>query len=148
MTFICKKNRMANAKKAGFTLLELLVVIVIIGLLAAFVAPKYFGQISKSKTQVARAQIEAFEKGIDQFRVDTGRFPTTEQGLNSLFAQPTNEPLWRGPYIKKSIPLDPWNKAYVFKSPGTNGRDYEIMSLGKDGKEGGDDEDADVSNFQ
>lgn len=148
MTFICKKNISRNAKHSGFTLLELLVVIVIIGLLAAFVAPKYFGQISKSKTQVARAQIESFEKGIDQFRVDIGHFPTTEQGLNSLYSQPTNEPLWRGPYIKKSIPLDPWNKAYVFKSPGTNGRDYEILSYGKDGKEGGDDEDADVSNYQ
>lgn len=148
MTFICKKNISRNAKYSGFTLLELLVVIVIIGLLAAFVAPKYFGQISKSKTQVARAQIESFEKGIDQFRVDIGHFPTTEQGLNSLYSQPANEPLWRGPYIKKSIPLDPWNKAYVFKSPGTNGRDYEILSYGKDGKEGGDDEDADVSNYQ
>lgn len=148
MTFICKKNISGKTKRSGFTLLELLVVIVIIGLLAAFVAPKYFGQISKSKTQVARAQIEAFEKAIDQFRVDVGHFPTTEQGLNSLYSQPTNEPLWRGPYIKKSIPLDPWNKAYIFKSPGTNGRDYEIMSHGKDGKEGGEDEDADVSNFQ
>jgi general secretion pathway protein G len=131
-------------KKHGFTLLELLVVIIIIGLLAAFVAPKYFGQISKSKTQAVKAQIESFEKAIDQYRVDVGRFPSTEQGLNSLFVQPNNEPLWRGPYIKKAIPADPWNNKYTYKSPGSDGRDYEIVSLGRDGKAGGTEEDADI----
>ncbi|WP_268977697.1 MULTISPECIES: type II secretion system major pseudopilin GspG [Undibacterium] len=134
-------------KQGGFTLLELLVVIVILGLLAAFVAPKYFGQIGKSKIQSAKAQIDAFDKGIDQYRLDTGHFPTTEQGLNALFAQPANEPLWRGPYLKKVIPLDPWNAAYVFRSPGTEGRDYEIVSYGADGKSGGSGEDADITNW-
>lgn len=136
------------AARRGFTLIELLVVIIIIGLLAAFVAPKYFGQIGKSKSQVAKAQIEAFDKAIDQFRVDVGHFPTQAQGLNSLFAQPSNEPLWRGPYIKKSIPADPWNNAYIYKAPGDIGRDYEISSLGRDGKAGGADEDADVLGWQ
>lgn len=137
-----------DQKQSGFTLLELLVVIVIIGLLAAFVAPKYFGQIGKSKTQVAKAQMEAFDRAIDQFRVDTEHFPTTEQGLGSLFSQPANEPLWRGPYIKKGIPLDPWSKAYIYKSPGTDGRDYEIISYGNDGKSGGGGEDADILSWQ
>lgn len=139
------KYKLKNiCKNRGFTLIELLVVIIIIGLLAAFVAPKYFGQIGKSKSQVAKAQIEAIDKAIDQFRIDVGHFPTEAQGLHSLFAQPANEPLWRGPYIKKSIPLDPWNNAYLYKAPGSDGRDYEIMSHGRDGKAGGADEDADV----
>ena len=146
---LLNKHRTKNIDpQRGFTLIELLVVIIIIGLLAAFVAPKYFGQIGKSKSQVAKAQIEAFDKAIDQFRVDVGHFPTDAQGLNSLFAQPANEPLWRGPYIKKSIPLDPWNNAYLYKAPGSDGRDYEIMSHGRDGKAGGADEDGDVLGWQ
>lgn len=128
----------------GFTLLELLVVIVIIGLLAAFVAPKYFGQIGRSKAQVTRAQIEAFEKGLDQFRIDTGHYPNTEAGLVALFVQPANEPNWHGAYLKKGIPADPWGKAYIYKSPGSEGREYEIMSYGGDGQQGGDGEDADI----
>lgn len=128
----------------GFTLLELLVVIVIIGLLAAFVAPKYFGQIGRSKSQVTKAQIESFEKGLDQYRIDVGRYPTTEQGLVALFAAPASEANWHGPYLKKGIPSDPWSKAYVYRSPGSEGRDYDIISYGANGTEGGTDEDADI----
>jgi general secretion pathway protein G len=118
----------------GFTLLELLVVIVIIGLLAAFVAPKYFGQIGRSKVQIAKAQIESFEKALDQYRIDTDHYPAT---LNELFAAPTNsEPNWRGPYLKKGVPADPWGKAYIYKMPGEQGREYEISSGGADGKTG------------
>lgn len=140
MQHIKKQNR-------GFTLLELLVVIVILGLLAAFVAPKYFGQIGKSKIQTAKSQIDAFDKAIDQFRVDTGHFPTTEQGLISLFAQPANEPLWHGPYLKKVIPADPWGNPFVYRSPGTEGRDFEIVSYGADGKSGGAGDDADITSW-
>lgn len=129
---------------AGFTLLELLVVVVIIGLLAAFVAPKYFGQIGRSKTQIAKAQIESFEKAMDQYRIDTGRYPDTSQGLVALVVAPANSANWHGPYLKKGIPPDPWGKAYVFAAPGKDGREYEISSLGADGKSGGADEDADV----
>lgn len=128
----------------GFTLLELLVVVVIIGLLAAFVAPKYFGQIGRSKIQIAKAQIEAFEKGLDQFRIDTGHYPSTEAGLVALFVQPANEPNWHGPYLKKGIPADPWSHAYVYRMPGNDGREYEIISYGGDGQQGGADENGDV----
>ncbi|WP_374581717.1 type II secretion system major pseudopilin GspG [Pseudoduganella sp.] len=131
----------------GFTLLELLVVVVIIGLLAAFVAPKYFGQIGRSKTQIAKAQIESFEKAMDQYRIDVGSYPTTSQGLVALFAQPNNVTNWNGPYLKKGIPDDPWGKPYVFASPGKNGREYDISSLGADGKENGTKEDADVTSW-
>jgi general secretion pathway protein G len=135
-------------KQRGFTLLELLVVIVIIGLLAAFVAPKYFSQIGKSQTQVTRAQIDGFDKALDQFRLDTGHFPSTDQGLVALSAQPVNEPLWRGPYLKKAVPSDPWNHAYVYKFPSTDpSRDFDIISYGRDGKAGGAGDDADITNW-
>lgn len=131
----------------GFTLLELLVVVVIIGLLAAFVAPKYFGQIGRSRTQIARAQIDSFEKALDQYRIDTGHYPNTSQGLSALLVQPANEPNWHGAYMKKGIPPDPWGHPYKFVSPGENGREYEIISLGGDGKDGGSEENADVKSW-
>src|SRR6476660_9306137 len=102
----------------GFTLLELLVVVVIIGLLAGFVAPRYFGQVGKSEISVAKAQIDSLEKALDQFRLDTGHYPTSEQGLKALVEKPTNEPKWAGPYLRKDVPLDPWGKAYIYKIPG------------------------------
>jgi general secretion pathway protein G len=132
----------------GFTLLELLVVLLIIGLLAGYVGPKYFSQIGKSNTTAAKAQIDAFDKAIEQFRVDTGHFPTSTQGLASLYAQPAGEPNWQGPYIKKEIPNDPWGRPYVYKIPGDNGRDFDIMSLGRDGAAGGSGEDQDVVSWK
>lgn len=131
----------------GFTLLELLVVIVIIGLLSAFVGPKYFGQIGKSKVQVARVQIESLDKAMQQYRIDTGHYPPASPGLVALNVQPANEPMWHGAYLKKGIPLDPWGNAYQYKMPGLDGREYELASLGRDGKQGGDGEDADITNF-
>ena len=135
-------------KRRGFTLLELLVVLVIIGVLAAFVAPKYFSQIGKSQTQVAKAQVEAFDKALDQYRIDIGRYPTTAQGLVALFAAPAGEPLWRGPYLKKTIPNDPWGVPYIYNAPGTDPkREYDIISFGKDGKAGGTGDDADITSY-
>ncbi|KQQ88879.1 type II secretion system major pseudopilin GspG [Massilia sp. Leaf139] len=135
----------ARARSAGFTLLELLVVIVIIGLLAAYVGPKYFGQLGKSQVTIAKAQIEAFEKSLDTYRLDVGRYPTAEEGLAALMsAPPAVAPKWNGPYLKKGIPPDPWGHAYQYRSPGSKG-DYEIISLGRDGQPGGSGEDADVS---
>jgi general secretion pathway protein G len=129
----------------GFTLLELLVVIVIIGLLAAYVGPKYFSQLGKSEVTVAKAQIEAFEKSLDTYRLDVGRYPTAEEGLNALLTAPASAGAkWNGPYLKKGIPPDPWGRAYLYRAPGTKA-EYEIISLGKDGQPGGEGENADIT---
>ncbi len=131
----------------GFTLLELLVVLVIIGLLAGYVAPRYFSQVGRSEVKVAQAQINAFEKALDTYRLDVGRYPSTEQGLTVLVARPQNEPKWNGPYLQKSVPLDPWGKPYQYKSPGDQGREFELWSFGKDGLPGGSGEAADITSW-
>lgn len=130
----------------GFTLLELLVVIVIIGLLAGLVAPRYFDQVGKSNTKIARAQIDALEKALDQYRLDVGAYPTTEQGLAALNAKPQNADKWAGPYLKKAVPPDPWGNRYVYKSPGDHG-EYDLHSLGQDNQPGGIGEAADVTSW-
>lgn len=130
----------------GFTLLELLVVMVIIGLLAAYVGPKYFSQIGKSEVKVAHAQIDAFDKALDQYRLDTGHYPSTSQGMNSLVIKPANEAKWDGPYLKKAVPLDPWGNAYQYRQPGQHG-EYDLFSYGRDGQSGGSGEDADITNW-
>ncbi len=130
----------------GFTLLELLVVMVIIGLLAGFVGPKYFSQIGKSEIKATRAQLDGLGKALDQFRLDTGHYPATEQGLAALVVRPANEPKWDGPYLTKAVPLDPWGVPYVFKSPGEHG-DYDLSSYGKDKQPGGEGEAADINNW-
>jgi general secretion pathway protein G len=118
----------------GFTLLELLVVVVIIGLLAGYVAPRYFSQVGKSEVQVARAQIDAFEKALDQYRLEKRRYPTAEEGLVAV-----------QPYLKKTLPTDPWGRPYVYRQTGASG-EFEVVSLGRDGKAGGAGEDADITN--
>lgn len=139
-----KTNQRRWASRAGFTLLELLVVVVIIGLLAGYVGPRYFEQVGKSEIKVAKAQIDAFEKALEQYRLDVGRFPSSELGLASLNQAPAGEPRWRGPYLKKDVPLDPWGHAYQYRQPGARS-DYEIASYGRDGKPGGSGDDADIS---
>lgn len=137
----------SRGERRGFTLLELLVVVVIIGLLVAYVGPKYFGQIGKSETVAARAQIEAFEKALDTFRLDVGRYPSADEGLAALTMRPDSAGnAWNGPYLKKGIPPDPWGRPYSYRAPGTRGNDYDIISLGKDGQPGGSAERADVTN--
>jgi general secretion pathway protein G len=134
------------ARHPGFTLLELLVVIVIIGLLASMVAPRYFDQLGKTNTKIARAQIVALEKALDQYRLDVGRYPSTEEGLDALFVKPNNEEKWKGPYLKKAVPPDPWGRPYIYKSPGDHG-ELDLSTLGADGQPGGSDENADVGNW-
>ena len=129
----------------GFTLLELLVVMVIIGLLAGYVGPRYFAQIGKSEVKVARAQLDALDKALEQYRLDTGHFPTQEQGLVAIMKKPANEPRWDGPYLKKELPMDPWGRSFVYKFPGERG-DFDLVSLGKDGAPGGAGESADLRN--
>lgn len=137
----------SRRQERGFTLLELLVVMVIIGLLVGYVGPRYFAQLGKSEIKAARAQIDGFGKALDQYRLDTGHYPSTEQGLAGLVERPANEPKWAGPYLTKAIPLDPWGHAYVFAMPGEHG-EYDLLSYGKDGKPGGDAEAADIANWQ
>jgi general secretion pathway protein G len=143
------KNGSANqaAKQAGFTLLELLVVMVIIGLLASYVGPKYFAQIGKSEVKTAKAQIDSLGKALDQYRIDTGHYPSTENGMAALNTAPANEPKWQGPYLKKKVPNDPWDHPYIYKAPGEHG-DYDLISLGNDGAAGGTGEAADINNWE
>lgn len=140
-----KRRFFPVAAQRGFTLLELLVVMAIIGLLAGYVGPRYFAQIGKSEVKAARAQIDALEKALDQYRLDTGHYPSQEQGLAAIIKKPANEPRWDGPYLKKELPLDPWGRPFLYKIPGERG-EFELVSLGKDGAAGGTGEAADIRN--
>jgi general secretion pathway protein G len=139
-------------QRSAFTLIELLVVIIVLGLLAALVGPRILGRVSEAKTATARTQIELLGTALDNYRLDTGSYPTTEQGLDALQKAPTHEPVplnWRGPYVKRDVPNDPWGRAYVYKSPGEhNPTSYDISTLGRDGQPGGDGEDTDVMNWK
>lgn len=135
-----------SASAAGFTLLELLVVMVIIGLLAGYVGPRYFAQVGKSEVKATRAQLDAIEKALDQYRIDTGRYPTMEHGLQALMAQPADEPKWDGPYLRKRLPVDPWGNPYVFRIPGEHG-EFDLLSYGKDGQSGGSGDAEDITNW-
>lgn len=137
---------MIRRRHQGFTLLELLVVMVIIGLLAAYVGPKYFAQIGKSEVKTTKAQIVGLEKALQQYRLDVGRYPTTEQGLAALMTKPANVNKWAGPYLEKNLPMDPWGRPYIFVSPGEHG-DFDISSTGRDGRPGGDGLDADITSW-
>lgn len=140
-------NSRSRGKNRGFTLLELLVVLVILGLLVGYVAPRYFGQVGKSEVKVARAQIKALEDALDQYRLDVGHYPTTEQGLAALNTQPSGEARWQGPYLKKTVPPDPWGSAYQYRFPGEH-VEVDVYSFGKDGQAGGTDDAADITNWQ
>ena len=132
--------------KKGFTLVELLVVMAIIALLAALVGPKLFPKLGKGKQSAAKAQIELIGQALDQFRLDVGRYPTTQEGLNALMVNPGVDN-WEGPYLKKALPPDPWGKPYQYMCPGTHG-EYDMFSYGRDGNPGGDGEDRDVTSWE
>jgi general secretion pathway protein G len=135
--------RKRSDKQQGFTLLELLVVVVIIGLLVSIVGPRLFNRISKSEVQTAEAQINALRKSLDVYRLDTGHYPDQQAGLGALLVAPANEPKWQGPYLQKELPLDPWQHAYLYRIPGERG-EVDVVSLGADGRAGGEAENADI----
>jgi general secretion pathway protein G len=139
--------RTAHQLRSGFTLIEIMVVIVVIAIIAAMVAPNVFKNVGEAKTTAARAQMNTLDAALDGYRLDNGRYPSTDQGLDALWEAPSSEPArnWKGPYIKKRVPLDPWNHPYIYIAPGDfNPTSYDLYSLGNDGVEGGEGEDADI----
>jgi general secretion pathway protein G len=136
-----------EGNRSGFTLIELLIVMVIISLLAAFVAPRFFGQEKKAKQRGAKGQIALLESAVDTYRLDVGTYPSTEQGLEALRERPDGVDKWDGPYLRKELPLDPWGNPYVYESPSEHG-DFAIMSYGADGKPGGDGMDMDIVSWK
>ena len=143
---------MSLRTERGFTLIELLVVITVIAILAGLVGPMVFRNVGDAKVSAARAQIELFALALDQYRLDNDLYPATAQGLNALREKPAGEPEarnWRGPYMRKAVPLDPWGRPYAYKSPGeVNNEAYDLLSLGRDGQPGGTGEDADVTSWE
>jgi len=134
-------------KQQGFTLIELLIVMVILGILAALVGPSMFGKVGKSSQKAAKAQIALFETAMDIYRLDVGKYPTMDQGLEALRVKPDGVEKWDGPYLSKDVPMDPWGNRYVYESPGEHG-DYDIISLGADGDPGGEGEDTDIVSWE
>jgi general secretion pathway protein G len=141
-------DRAGRKRERGFSLIELIVVLVILGLLAGVVGPKVYHKLATGKQQIARIQIKEFEGSLQLFSFDVGRLPTTSEGLDGLVRNPGNLEAWRGPYLNKTeVPKDPWGKPYVYRCPGQHG-DYDLFSYGPDGVEGGDGENADIGNWQ
>lgn len=142
-----RSGRRLRLSQKGFTLIELLIVLVILSLLAALVGPALVERLKPAKRTVAQSQIEEFMSALDSFYIDVGRYPTTDEGLQALREKPAGARNWKGPYLKKELPNDPWGNAYVYRSPGHNGG-FEILSYGADGKEGGEGENADVTSWE
>lgn len=140
-----KKNH--GKKEHGFTLVELLIVMVIIGLLAALVGPKMFGKVGKSKQKAAKTQISLFETALDAYRLDIGKYPSTDDGLQALRVKPDGLDKWDGPYLAKELPADPWGNPYEYRCPGEH-EEYDIISLGADGIPGGEGEDTDIVSWK
>jgi general secretion pathway protein G len=134
------------------TLIEILVVIIVLGLLAGLVGPQIFGRVSEARSSTARTQLELMGVALDNYLLDNGSYPTTQQGLQALREQPAQEPVptnWRGPYLRRAVPIDPWGRPYIYRYPGEqNPGSFDLLTLGRDGEPGGEDEDADVTNWE
>ncbi len=141
------KYRQKRAAQGGFTLMELLVVLAILGLLMSLVGPQVLNQLGGAKTKTAAIQIKDLEQALEMYKLDVGRFPSTDQGLKALVNKPGGAKGWNGPYLKSDVPPDPWGRSYHYKYPGANGQ-VEIYSLGQDGSPGGEGENSDVSNLR
>jgi len=142
------KEKFMTRKNRGFSLIELLVVLVILGLLAGVVAPQVMKHVGKAKSDSARLQIDDLGAAIDLYYLELGDYPTTAQGLSALIVAPANASNWNGPYLKKKkVPKDPWNRDFIYKSPGDNG-DYDLSTLGKDNQKGGIKEDKDIFSWE
>lgn len=139
-------SRSKRTSQSGFTLMELLVVLAILGLLMSLVGPQVLSQLGGAKTKTAAIQIKDLEQSLEMYKLDVGRFPSTQQGLSALMRKPSGVVGWNGPYLKSAVPLDPWNQEYNYKYPGDHA-EMDIYSYGQDGSEGGDGEDADVNNW-
>ena len=142
------KTQLKRKRNAGVTLIEMLVVVTIIALFATLVAPGMFKTGDKAKAVAARVQINNFEQALTQYKLNTGLFPTTEQGLEALRTKPANVNQWDGPYLRKEIPVDPWGHPYVYKFPGEHGDEPDIISYGADGQAGGDGLNADIVSWK
>lgn len=148
----CAWSFRSDGQRAGFTLIEVLVVIVVLSVLATLVAPNVFRHVGTARESTALSQIEMLSAALDAYRLDNGRYPTTEQGLAALWSEPVGEPRasnWRGPYLRKAVPLDPWSRPYIYRFPGQeNPHGFDLLSLGADGSPGGEGEDADVKGWE
>ena len=141
-------NNRKRDRRAGVTLIEMLVVLVIIGLFASYVGLRLWPQTDRARVTAAKAQIASFMSALDTYKMDVGIFPTTEMGLQSLRVRPANVPQWGGPYLAKEVPMDPWQRPYVYRYPGQNSEDPEVISLGADGQPGGEGINADIVSWK
>ncbi|MEO7145414.1 MAG: type II secretion system major pseudopilin GspG [Bryobacteraceae bacterium] len=144
----CSSSPRRRQSQRGVTLIEMLVVVTIIALFAALVAPRMLGRADAAKHTAARAQIDSFMTALGAYKLDTGRYPSTEAGLQALRVHPDNEPQWTGPYLPQEIPVDPWARPYLYKYPGDHGDEPDIISLGADGAPGGDGNNADILSWK
>ena len=143
-----RNDTLYRRRSGGFTLIELLVVLAILGLLAGLVGPQLIKHLGESKTKAARLQIEELSSALDMYKLDVGKYPATDEGLNALIEAPSSARIWNGPYLrKKKIPMDPWNNPYHYEFPGQHGK-FDVFSLGADNAEGGEGEDSDIVSWE
>jgi general secretion pathway protein G len=141
-----RRSDARRSRQAGLTLIELLVVMVIIALFATIVGTRVGRNVDKARQVTAKSQISEYESALDQFKLDVGRYPSKEEGLEALRTRPADAPNWDGPYLRKDIPADPWGHPYVYRFPGTHG-DFDLLALGADGQEGGEGDNTDIKNW-